>query len=234
MPAVPRTETLACQAEPGSFRDREGRIYYFDESVYRGISSAAYQNWQKLSASSFFKTACDTGKVIHTAEVDSSVLTQNMGQQWAAVLKHEKVPFISYPYEWSFSMLKDAALLQLELLNSALEDELILKDSSSFNIQWKGSNPVFIDIPSFEILQPNEPWIGYRQFCQLFLYPLMLQAYKNLPFQNWLRGNIDGISPSEINQLMSLKDYLKAGILTHVVLHSKLEATHADTESKLK
>jgi ribosomal protein L11 methylase PrmA len=222
------------EVEPGSFRDREGRIFYYEGSVYRGLSETARHNWKKLSESPFFQWASETGKLVKTEEVEGNVLQQAAQDSWAAVLTHEKIPFVSYPYEWSFGMLKDAALLQLELLECALESDIILKDSTSFNIQWQGFAPVFIDIPSFEVLKPNEPWVGYRQFCQLFLYPLMLQAYKGVCFQNWLRGNIDGIEPGDFSQLMSLKDYLRPGVFSHVVLHSKLQASQADTNVSIK
>ncbi len=87
------------------------------------------------------------------------------------VLSHERIPFVSYPYEWSFAMLREAALLQLELTERALDHGLILKDASPYNVQFRGSRPVFIDVSSFERLREGEPWVGYRQFCMLFLYP---------------------------------------------------------------
>ena len=134
----------------------------------------------------------------------------------AAVLRHERVPFVSYPYEWSFGMLRDAALLHLELLEAALAEDLVLKDASPYNVQWRGASPVFIDVGSFERLDPGEPWLGYRQFCALFLYPLLLQAYKGVAFQPWLRGSLEGISPEQFRSLMSARDLLRRGVLTHV------------------
>ena len=114
----------------------------------------------------------------------------------AAVLRHERIPFVSYPYEWTFGMLRDAALLQLDLELQALEEGLTLKDATPYNVQFRGSAPVFIDVGSFERLREGEPWAGYRQFCMLYLYPLLLQAYRDIPFQPWLRGSIDGIPPA--------------------------------------
>ena len=90
------------------------------------------------------------------------------------------MPFVSYPYEWPFEMLRDAALLQLALLDEALAEGFVLKDGSPYNVQWRGSEPVFVDVGSFERLREGEPWAGYRQFCTLFLYPLMLQAYRGV------------------------------------------------------
>jgi len=80
------------------------------------------------------------------------------------VLRHERIPFVSYPYEWTFSMLRDAALLQLDLNLAALEEGMILKDSTPYNVQFRGSKPVFVDIGSFERLREGAPWVGYRQF----------------------------------------------------------------------
>ena len=158
--------------EPGSYRDRNGAVFYANGAVYRGISDRALANWESLSAAPFFTDFVTQGKIVATEQAPSSLASA--AGEWAAFLKHERIPFVSYPYEWPFSMLKDAALLHLELMLAALKHGMILKDSSAYNIQWNGAEPVFIDIPSFEVLPKGEPWIGYRQFCELFLYPLML------------------------------------------------------------
>lgn len=149
-----------------------------------------------------------------------------------AVLRHERVPVVSYPYEWTFGMLRDAALLELELLLGALDDGLVLKDGTPYNVQWHGARPVFVDVGSFERLRPGEPWAGYRQFCTLVLYPLLLQAYKGVPFQPWLRGSLEGIEPAEMRRLLSLRDRFRRGVLTNVVLHARLESRYAEREVK--
>jgi hypothetical protein len=150
------------------------------------------------------------------------------------VLKHERIRFVSYPYEWTFSMMKDAALLQLELLLDALDHDLVLKDSTPYNVQFKGARPVFVDVGSFERLREGEPWVGYRQFCMLYLYPLLLQAAMGVPFQPWLRGSIDGITPTEMRGLMSFRDRFRKGVFTNVFLHAKLEARYADRPDQVK
>ena len=224
-------------AEPGSFRDRNGRVYYFENEIIRGLSQNALENWQELAKASFFRQFTENGSIVQTqlTQPDATYVNSlTLAKPWAAYLQHEKIPFITYPYEWCFSMLKDAAILQLELLLAALQEDMILKDSSSYNFQWRGNKPVFIDIPSFEKLQPNEPWVGYRQFCQLFLYPLMLQAYKNVPFQPWLRGAIDGIKPDELCNVMSKFDLLRPGVLLHVYLQKKLQQRHESTTKNIK
>lgn len=156
------------------------------------------------------------------------------GSTWAAFLKHDTIPFVSYPYEWTFGMLKDAALLHLDLLAAALDEDFTLKDGTAYNVQWVGSQPVFIDVLSFEKLTLGQPWAGYRQFCQTFLYPLFLQAYKNVPFQPWLRGCLDGITPEQCSNLMSLRDMVRPGVLKHVRLHSWLEGSVRVRDSDLQ
>ncbi len=230
-PPVPDNSNI----EPGSFRDRNGRIYYFDDAIYRGISSRALEEWKTLSSTKFFSRSMQDGKLVATEEADPKKIPDPaLVKEWAGILKHEKIPFISYPYEWSFGMLKDAALLQLDLLASALKENMTMKDATSFNIQWIGSRPVFIDIPSFERLVPGSPWTGYRQFCTLFLYPLFLQAYKNISYHARLRGNIDGIDPEECNNMMSLRDLLRPGVLTDVFLQSKMQKSYADSSKHVK
>jgi hypothetical protein len=147
------------------------------------------------------------------------------------VLAHERVPFLSYPYEWPFSMLKDAALLQLELSRRALRADLALKDASPYNVQWRGARPVFIDVGSFERLRADEPWAGYRQFCMLFLYPLMLQAYKDLPYHAALRGSLDGIPPHDARALLAGERFRK-GVLSNVLAHARLESRYAGAEGR--
>ena len=181
------------RVEAGSYRDRNGSVFYQDGEIFRGISGKALANWERLNGTRFFEEFTARGSIVRTERAGEAI-ARNGSEAWAAILKHEPIPFISYPYEWTFGMLKDAALLHLDLMRAALEEGMILKDSSAYNVQWRGAQPVFIDIPSFEVLAKGQPWVGYRQFCELFLYPLMLQAYKGVDFRPWLRGSLDGIA----------------------------------------
>jgi precorrin-6B methylase 2 len=131
-------------------------------------------------------------------------------------------------------MLRDAALLQLDLVLAALDEGMSLKDASAYNVQWKGATPVFVDIASFYTRNPREPWVGYRQFCQMFLYPLLLQAYRDVPFQPWMRGNIDGMDAELCLRLLSARDYLRGGVLAHVYLQAKAQAAYSSTTRNVK
>jgi hypothetical protein len=217
--------------EPGSFRDPDSRIFTADDRVLRLLSAQGLADWRALLSSGLLDDV--SGKVVRTREVEADV-PQALHGGVAAVLEHDRIPFVSYPYEWTFTMLRDAALLQLELLRRAIEKGLILKDSTPYNVQFRGAQPVFIDVGSFEQLREGEPWAGYRQFCMLFLYPLLLQAWKDVAFQPWLRGSLDGITPHEARSLLSTRDLLRRGALSHVVLHDRLERRYEAKEADLK
>jgi hypothetical protein len=216
------------EADRGSFRDPDSRVFVGSDRVYRALSERGAADWRALSATRFFSELTADGRLVGTTEANWGALDRLADQDvYVAALEHERIPFISYPYEWPFAMLKDAALLQLDLLIAALGEGLILKDASPYNVQWRGSRPVFVDIGSFEPLRPGEIWAGYRQFCALFLYPLLLQAYKNIPFQPLLRGSLEGISPSVSRRFFGRRDLVRPGVFTHVHLHSRLEERHA-------
>ena len=191
-------------ADAGSFRDPSGRVYVFKDSageqrVVRGLTAASAANVERLLAEPFFQQMRDDGDVAHTrfASPDDEVAAAVMDDGWASAVEHVPVEFLTWPYEWPFSMLQDAALLQLRLLETAVESGWILKDATPFNIQWVGTRPVFVDIPSFVPRQDGEYWQGYRQFCSLFLIPLMLTAHLRIPYQPLLRSNLEGIPPEE-------------------------------------
>jgi SAM-dependent methyltransferase len=225
------------ELEPGSFRDPDSRVFYGEDAVYRALSERGLADFRALADSSLFERAIATGKLIGTEllEGDAAIAAPEIiTTGCAGVLRHERIPFVSYPYEWPYSMLKDAALLQLELLEAALKRDLILKDSTPYNVQWRGAKPVFVDLGSFEPLHEGEAWIGYRQFCMLFLNPLLLQGLKGIPFHPWLRGSIDGIPPADIASALSLRDRFRRRLLTHVFLHARLERRYGSRSREVK
>jgi precorrin-6B methylase 2 len=216
--------------EPGSFRDRTARVFYYDGKILRGLNETALLEWQALTATKFYRRFSDTGAIVSTRQLDvASIPFAASDQKWAGVLEHEKLPFVSYPYEWSFEMLRDAALLQLDLVLAGLDEGIGLKDASAYNLQWKGASPVFVDVASFYKRTEGEPWVGYRQFCQMFLYPLLVQAYRDVPFQPWMRGNIDGMDAEVCLNLLSARDYVRGGVLAHVYLQAKAQKAYNST-----
>jgi SAM-dependent methyltransferase len=233
--ADPRPSSDGYRPEPGSFRDRSARVFYVDGTVCRGLDRSAWEEWQALVQTSFFQRSLADGRIVETEVADAAGRSDAVpSAEWSGVLRHRAIPFVTYPYEWSFGMLQDAALLQLELLAAALDEGMTLKDASPFNLQWRGSRPVFIDVASFVRYRAGEPWTGYRQFCRLFLYPLLLHAHKQVPFQPWLRGRLDGIDADECRALMSFRDLLRPGVFTHVVLQSRLQHHYGSNGHNVK
>src|SRR3954464_1756166 len=217
------TSSRASTPEPASFRDPEARVVYSPSGeVLRELSPRGREDWNALERTRFFRRALEDGRIVATEELEPGLL------------RHERLPFVSYPYEWPFEMLRDAALLQLGLLDEALAEGFVLKDGSPDHVQWRGSEPVFVDVGSFERLRDGEPWVGYRQFCMLYLYPLLLQAVKDVPFHPWLRGAIDGITPAQMRGLASGRDRFRRGWITNVFLHARLEQRYGDKGGEVK
>ncbi|MGQ0849690.1 MAG: methyltransferase [Actinomycetota bacterium] len=197
--------------DPGSFRDPASRVGYEGNLVQRILTEQGQAHWAALERSRLFREWTASGGLIGTHADPVNV----------GVLNHDRIPFWSYPYEWSFSMLREAARLQLDILQAALADGLTLKDSTPYNIQFRGIRPVFIDIGSFRPYSDGEPWLGYGQFCRQFLYPIMIQAHAGIPFQPWLRGSLDGIDPEHARRVLGGPRRLRPGVTVDVVLQAR-------------
>ena len=223
-------------ADPGSFRDPSSRVFIQNDRIIRGLDDVASADFAVLESSRLFEAAMLQGEIVATKRL-GEVPQELQNGVWMTALEHERVPMISYPYEWSFEMLKDAALLQLDLTERALAEQMITKDATPFNIQFIGSHPVFIDVGSFERLTPGEPWFGYRQFCQQFLNPLLLQARRGVDFRPWVRGSLDGMSPDQCASMLRLSDRCRPATFVHVVMHAwadrRLARSPRDVRSEL-
>ncbi len=224
------------EVNPGSFRDRDGRVYHFQQRIFRGLSDAALENFRQLQEKPFYLKLVESGKVIGTRElaVEDNPLPDDVKAQWAGFLEHDPVAVVSYPYEWTFSMLKAAASLQLHLVERAVSNGYTLKDATPYNIQFVNRKAVFIDIPSFEPLPKGEPWSGYRQFCEMFLFPLFLQAYKGCNFQPFMRAGINGVDVQAASALFGFRDRFRKGVLSHVWLQSKLDRRYGGSSENVR
>lgn len=207
--------------DPGSFRDPSSRVVIDGDKVLRLLDERGLADWRALSATDFFRTAVADGRLIESVEVDPP-------DGSTAALAHPRLEFISYPYEWTFTMLRHAALLQLDLLEDALEVGLTIKDATPYNIQFVDGRPTFIDIGSFEPYRPGEPWIGYRQFTRQFLFPLMLRAWVGVPFQPWLRGDLEGPTADQMAKLLPGGKRFNTSALLHVRLQARMESRMGD------
>ena len=213
--------------EAGSFRDPAGKIFYHDNQVYRELTEAGKKRFQFLNENNLLKKLIDKEFLIKTEIIDSKK-SFKLEEESNLVIKHEKIDFISYPYEWTFDQLKDAAIFHLDLQIFLLEHDAKLIDATAYNIQFKNNKPLFIDVLSIDKYVDGEFWYGHKQFCENFLNPLLLKSKKGIDFNNWFKGNLEGISTSEINNILSWKDYLSYTIFFHVFLLNKI-----DTKSKI-
>jgi len=223
-------------ANAGSFRDRDGRVYEYENRVFRGLNQKALETFRQLREKPFYIKLEESGKVIPTREISAqeNPLPEDIKTQWTGFLEHEPVPVISYPYEWTFSMLKAAAGLQLHLVERAVSNGYTLKDATPYNVQFVNRKPVFIDIPSFEPLAEGEAWVGYRQFCEMFLFPLFMQAYKGCNFQPFMRAAIDGIDVQLAASLFGFRDRFRKGVLSHVWLQAKLDRRYGGSSENVR
>ena len=209
-------------ADAGSFRDPSGRIYEAGGEIYRTVSRRAAEEYGYVQASGLLEKLMADGKVVGTETVDHSVLT-DAGIETAMVLRHQRIPFISYPYEWPFSLLKSAALLHLDIHIEALKSGVTLSDASAFNVQFRGVEPMFIDVLSFKRYRDGEVWAGHRQFCEQFLNPLLLRALFGVPHNEWYRGRLEGIQTEDLADLLPWWRNLSFNVLSHVTLQARLQ-----------
>lgn len=208
--------------EPGSFRDPGGRVYVINGHVYRSVMPPAADDYEFVRSTGLIDKLCLNGQAIAETVVDPAVLGID-GERACYVLEHPLLPFISYPYEWSFPALKAAALLHLDVHLEALGHGVTLSDASAYNIQFRGPRPVFIDSLSFRRYREGEFWMGHRQFCEQFLNPLLLRALSGIPHNSWYRGTLEGISAQELSPLLRLPHKFSWNILTHVVMQARLQ-----------
>jgi ribosomal protein L11 methylase PrmA len=208
-----------------SFRDPSGFLFYRDGLIYRQINISYKRNYDRLMNSGLYKALTDTELLIPHEEVN---IDSSAPDKAYKIIKPEPIPFISYPYEWCFSQLKDAALTTLEIQKKSLNFGMSLKDCSAYNIQFRKGKPILIDTLSFEEYREGQPWVAYRQFCQHFLAPLALMSYKDIRLNQLLRVYIDGIPLDLASSLLQFRTRFVFSLLTHIHLHAKAQEHFAD------
>lgn len=214
---------------PGSFRDPDGFVYTRKGQIFRQIHESYEANYHKLMTSGLYQELVEAGLLLPHEEVD---ITNKADGKAKIVIKPVKIPFISYPYEWSFSQLKDAALVTLQIQKKAIEKGMSLKDASGYNIQFLKGRPIFIDTLSFEAYDEGSPWVAYRQFCQQFLVPLALASYVDIDLVQLLKIHIDGIPLQLASRLLPAKSWLNFGITTHIHMHAKSQQKYQSGNQK--
>ncbi len=196
---------------PASYRDPAGFIFWQSGKLYRQVCREYHPHYRLLIGSGLYDALTEKGWLLAHRELPGKVADE-------PVLEPAFVEPLNYPYEWSFDMLKDAGLLTLRICREAITHGMILKDATAFNIVFVKGRPVFIDTLSFETYRADQPWVAYRQFCQQFLFPLLLARYGRGSFQSYFLADAEGMTARQVACLLPRKTLLHAGPLLHVHL----------------
>ena len=207
---------------PGSFRDPSGFMFLQDNVLYRQINKTYRDNYEQLINSGLYEKLVSENLLVSHEEVKLN----HADNEVFKVIKPEIIDFISYPYEWCFSQLKNAALLTLNIQKTALSYGMSLKDCSAYNVQFN-NRPIFIDTLSFEKYQEGKPWVAYKQFCEHFLAPLALASYRNYRLSRLFCSFLDGIPLDMASSLLPSKTYINHHLLIHIHLHSKAQKKYS-------
>ncbi|MBZ9998733.1 class I SAM-dependent methyltransferase [Mesorhizobium sp. B2-2-4] len=216
--------------EDGSFRDPSGSVFVSDGRVFRTVTDQGKASYEAARDAGILLRYAELDKIVRTSEVAPADWPEVVGKP-AYVLEHGAIPFLSYPYEWSFGALKAAALHHLDLQIQLLAENFVLSDASAYNVQFVGSKPIFIDILSVRPYRDGEYWTGHRQFCEQFLNPLLLRAVKGIAHNSWFRGALEGISTRDFARLLTFSERFSWNMLTHVTLQSRLEQSSVNDPS---
>jgi ribosomal protein L11 methylase PrmA len=214
------------ETEAGSFRDPAGFVFQRDGVIYRQVNRSFEPRFAAVRASGLFEELARDRLLVPHEEVGLEHAASALA---VAVLRPERIGFISYPYEWSFGQLQDAALLTLEVQARALARGFTLRDASAYNVQFSGGRPILIDTLSLEPREAGAPWLGYRQFCEHFLVPLLLMSRVDIGCGALLRAHLDGIPLELGSRLLPRSTWLRPGTLVHVHLHAAMQQKYADT-----
>ncbi len=205
-----------------SFRDPAGYVFK-DNGVYkRAITAEGESDYRRFMSSGLYDVLVTDGLLV--AHREEAAPKDAPGIR--TILVPEQIEHISYPYEWSFGQLRDAALLTLEVEKNALKHGMSLKDASAFNIQFRGPYPVFIDTLSFEE-NDGGPWPAYNQFCRHFVAPLLLMSRISPSFNQFMRMSLDGFPLDLTSSLLPASTYLKFGTLIHIHLHARSQKKYS-------
>lgn len=205
---------------PGSFRDPSGFVFERDGVLYRQINPPYAADLALLRDSGLHDALVADGLLVRAERADPALALEPGALE---VIAPERVPFVSYPYEWCFGQLRDAAILTLDAMDRAIAKGMVLKDASAYNVQFLRGKPVLIDTLSFTTYREGETWVAYRQFCQHFLAPLALMAYVDVRLLSLLRVHLDGIPLDLAARLLPGKTRWRPGLLTHLHLHARAQ-----------
>lgn len=220
--------------DDGSFRDPDARVAYLNDSIYRIVYPSGFKKLnfvKKILENKLIANYLIDTKELNQAELKFLELENSSN---CRVLKHKKIDYVSYPYEWSFYRLKDAALHHLNLHVNLLKNNATLIDAYSYNVQFQNYLPIFIDLMSIKQYSEGEFWTGHKQFCESFLNPLVLKSKLGIDYNNWFKGNLEGISTGELSKLLKFRHMFSWNIFYNIFLLNYFEKKYKKNDDDLK
>jgi hypothetical protein len=209
-----------------SFRDPSGFVFIEDNAVKRVVNPIYFEQYNALNESGFYDKLFEKKYLITHKELSKTADR--------ILLEAEKIPFISYPYEWSFLQYKHAALLTLKIQKYCLEHDFTLKDASAFNITFHEGKPIFMDSLSFDFYKENNPWVAYKQFVMHFLGPLVLCHYYGQDYLKTLGHSLEGDSLQKISKILPFKSYLNPTVLTNIHFLAKYDKKFSSDKKSIR
>ena len=192
-----------------SFRDPSGKVVLYGKRVIRIVSEAGMPDLTIFLASHIARKLQDEGLLVRTVPLEPGetrrlladpAFSDTAGDLRGSIYEHERIPFPSYPYEWAPEMLYAAGQLTLDLARQLLEEGYGLKDGTPYNVLFRGPQPVFVDVLSFERRNPSDPiWLSYAQFVRTFLLPLAAHKHFGLSPSHTLFTRRDGLEPGSVS-----------------------------------
>jgi len=155
---------------PASYCDFVGRLFWWNGELYRGITRANVDFVRQLFKEGVVQGLIEKGVLVQTELTNLSV------QDFGLVLKHRRVSFVSYCFEWSWEMFRDAALLVIDLQQELTRHGLTLKGPHPWNVLFEGSRPVYVDFGSIWRDGGNHTWSAYGEFRRFYVLPLQAMA----------------------------------------------------------
>lgn len=212
-----------------SYRDISGFIFHYNGEIYRQVNKEYTSQFERFVSGGLYETLVSKKLIIRHTLINENLLNS---ADWYVTLKPDRIETVSYPYEWSFSMLKDAALLTLEVARLSISKGIMLKDATPYNIQWHEGKLIFIDTLSFENYDEKKPWIAYRQFCEQFLAPLLLMHYNKQPLQQLLLAWPEGIPLKVAASLLPWRSRFSLYTYLHIHLNARYSVRQQQKDEK--
>ena len=206
--------------DAGSFRDPSGHVFSRDGKIYRSIFGPGVKDFEAARDAGIYDKLIEAGLLLRHDEVN---LGDPAPEGTVYCLCHPRLPMISYPWEWPFSMLKEAALIHLDAMEMLLPHGFWLRDASAFNVQYDGNRLCLIDTLSIGQRIAESPWVAYGQFCSHFLAPLATAAYCDVRTLSMWRNYIDGYPLDLVTKMLPFWRRYCPGLFMHLTLHARVQ-----------